>query len=177
MKDVVKNINISVNLFIIPNPLEVNRDGALTVQCWGVEDRSDNISRHDIIISGREFSSRVERLRVSLDEIPITLFNGKKEGDVVVFRVPGEIIVYDEEKDPCGIRIGSEKVIVTITATLKQKGYRYERFGTFEEVMQELIAASKKYYKTAEDIEAARMQKIRWEMLEEDLMRNSANLH
>ena len=56
---------------------------------------------------------------------PVKMFSGKKEGDVVSFSgTLGEFQV-----------------------TLKQQGYRYQRFGNFEEVLNLLVAKSKSYVK------------------------------
>lgn len=56
---------------------------------------------------------------------PAKLFQGKKEGDTVTFT----------------------GCYGTFEVTLKQKGYRYERFGEFHEVLDDLVAKAKTYAK------------------------------
>lgn len=81
---------------------------------------------------GSKFPTLVESWKKSKEEqketrllgyfpeyVPKSLFEGKKEGDVVTFTCPE----YDN---------------VEIALTLNQLGYRYKRFGRFEEVFEKV---------------------------------------
>ncbi len=67
-----------------------------------------------------------EGWRVSCRYLPKILFEGHKEGDCVTVNLPIDRPTED------GIEISSVKVELC----LKQKAYRYSRFGNFEEVLK-----------------------------------------
>lgn len=61
-------------------------------------------------------------------QLPSQLFAGKKEGDIVTIVYPKGSTWYNEAFD------------IRLEVTCKQLGYRYERFGSFEQVLKQLLA-------------------------------------
>ena len=89
------------------------------VQIWATGMDVDNWGSHR---SPKEIGEEAEkeirnisgkRAGYFLDYLPAALFEGKKEGDTVTFQI----------KD------------TSVSLTLRQKGYRYRRFGSFEETL------------------------------------------
>lgn len=82
----------------------------------------DNIVDHgfNIELNGERVHLQPES---SMTLMPIDIFLGKKEGDIVTIRVP--------------LRKNFEDAATTLTLSMRlaQKDYRYRRFGTFEEVL------------------------------------------
>lgn len=62
--------------------------------------------------------------------LPKTLFKGYKEGDTVTFRMP-----IDRNVEINDGNIVTEISSIMVSLCLKQRGYRYERYGKFEEVL------------------------------------------
>lgn len=127
----------NVKLFVVPNALEVDDLGQLKVQLWGHIDASENnaasgnLDDHGVLIIEGENSFFA---RPRLSAIPVSVFAGKQEGDTVTFMTEG----WEESK---GER--KECVFIFEDALLQQKGWRYERFGAFHEVLNRLVQNAK----------------------------------
>ena len=135
----MKSLEIkNADIFIIPNGLHKNEKGSLEVQCWVVVPEDDthhkcgNLFDHGIVF--KDEAETYARPSSYYAHIPIWKFMDRKEGDTITFEVPCAI----------GRRQYEHNCVMTITATLKQKGYRYESFGNFEELLAKLVEAYKK---------------------------------
>ena len=156
-------VEFLANVFIVPNPLataqdyfnpdrisekmtefcqlndiEFNTETSLIAQTWYLSEYlgCDNIPDHGI-----SFINDVgQHIRIKSKiggHMPIELFKGKKEGDTISIKLPILISIEDD---------GSEDIIdidtvATVQLTLRQIGYRYQRFGKFEEVLEALVEA------------------------------------
>lgn len=80
--------------------------GTKYVQVWAYNKDCDNLCRHHYL-NGEDLP----------EYLPVDLFDGKKEGDIVTF----------------------DSKWGKVELTLAQKGSRYERFGTFDSVLKTLI--------------------------------------
>ena len=80
--------------------------------------------------------------------LPVELFKGKKEGDIVTIELPitGWTALNPVRKiddPPAGCKMPNGVTVttrVTVSLRLSQLKYRYSRFGTFEEVLEKLGA-------------------------------------
>lgn len=64
--------------------------------------------------------------------LPESFFDGKVEGDSIHIKTPATAHVPGESKEI--------DIVLDMNLTLKQQGYRYSRFGNFEEVLKEVCA-------------------------------------
>lgn len=111
------------------------------VQIWLVakEDlESDNLSDHGFRVIK---DNSLYKFKMSgLYYLPLVALEGKKEGDIIDITFP--IICYQYEGlralDKC-IKEKSDDWSLSAKITLKQKGYRYEGFGNFEEVLKIVV--------------------------------------
>ena len=132
MKTIVLN---GISLFVVPNTLLADELGQYTVQLWGHTDGiegeifpSQNIDDHGVRVLVEE---KVALVSPRLAAMPISVFAGKQEGDKVTFLTSGWIDWLEGERKPCNFVIQD--------AVLQQKGYRYGRFGSFENVLKRLL--------------------------------------
>lgn len=98
------------------------------VQLWFHSDEeleSDNLVRHGFIVTidGRKDHVRIDS---ELEDLPLQLVQNLKEGDVL------DLHIND-------VNVGDKIVDLTIHVKAQQLGYRYQRFGTFEETLQQVI--------------------------------------
>ena len=96
------------------------------VEVWIASPGNDqsNWSCHGIDQLDNKWFPEVERL-------PASLFDGKKEGDVVTFSMPIICKNLDDDGDDIVVRKYQK-----VSLCLKQKDYRYRSFGSFEEVLK-----------------------------------------
>ena len=92
------------------------------VNLWFTNNEIDNIARHNFIINGIKFSNSYMN---NVELIPLPMVKEIKEGEKISF-----IYKYDEP--------GNEH-LVKFVCTAAQTKYRYRRFGTFEEVLKNII--------------------------------------
>lgn len=139
--------------FIIPNPLtkvntmfdnsykqriaefekevcEMNHIGPfseddLLVELWfcSEELNSENLVDHGFNVEDAD-GTRLHLQPIMMKRLPVKLFDGHKEGDRFSVKIP--------QKTESG------EIIMEIALTLDQLGYRYRRFGTFEECLESL---------------------------------------
>ena len=88
-----------------------NKGERILVQVWICSEESDNWADYRCPIDGEHF----------VQNLPIEIIGKMKEGDIVDIDLP------------------KHNAILRLTA--KQQGYRYERFGNFEDVLKQLGAA------------------------------------
>ena len=152
-------ICINAKAFIIPNPasklrefadetkkeyfrglatinnIELNNNDKM-VQLWlhdKEELKLDNLCRHPTkikIADGREIRFQF----YELENFPAKLLEGVKENDVVKYKVPYVREIF-EKVDGELKEITDLKIILDITMTCQQQGYRYMSFGNFEDVV------------------------------------------
>ena len=144
--------------FIIPNAITlcgVNDSGneadlfsgekltgtKLFVQMWFTNEVSENISRHE------EYS----HIGYICEDVELGLLNGKKEGDVISIKRTNELGEYE------------------LVVTLKQSGYRYEDFGSFDHVLDNLKQGEPNWKLVLEDY----YSKDDLEKMFNDLIKNS----
>ena len=92
--------------------------------------------------------AELEHWRPIWNYLPIELFEGRKEGDVVTFNLPIESWTAAHpikgcDAQPAGCDLPNGVTVTTnikVSMTLAQLKYRYRRFGTFEEVLKQLGA-------------------------------------
>ena len=72
--------------------------------------------------------------------LPLVALEGKKEGDIIDITFPITCYQYEGLRalDKC-IKEKSDDWTLSAKITLKQKGYRYEGFGNFEEVLKIVV--------------------------------------
>lgn len=80
------------------------------------------------VCHGIDGYDELEGFRVRSAYLPETLFKGKKEGDTIT------IWIVAEDWDRTDKSLLTKRIKVSLT--LKQRGYRYDRFGNFEEVLE-----------------------------------------
>ena len=88
-----------------------NKSERILAQVWICSKESDNWADHGCPIDGEHF----------VQNLPVEIIRGMKEGDTIELDLP------------------EHNAILRLTA--KQQGYRYERFGKFEDVLKRLGAA------------------------------------
>ena len=135
---------IKADVFIIPNPVQLVSDRKelkFDTTCERIEEvYGVKLEDEDLLVElwtldpedGTDGGNNFECHGVNRDRNklfpycgPAKLFKDKKEGDIVTF----------------------EGVFGKFEVTLRQKGYRYERFGAFHEVLESLIEKAKSYAK------------------------------
>lgn len=111
----------------IGEPSELGKEKL--VEMWFHNENSDNIECHGYFFEDEYclFPGSFPRY------LPARLFADKKEGDVIKVKIP--CCVVSQESTPLESK---EEAMIIATITLQQLGYRYERFGTFEEVLKYL---------------------------------------
>lgn len=91
------------------------------VQLWWVSTTggapSENIVCHGIKFPGH--SKLYSTDTIMMEHLPTYLFDGKKEGDSLMIKIP----------------VGDD-LILNVNATLRQRKYRYGNFGDFDELLQ-----------------------------------------
>ena len=150
----VKSIEFNADAFIIPNrscklkdfwvtstaeeakTLATNLLGTepdeneLCIQMWYVVDdlNCDNLVDHSacVEIDGNKYLIRMESCY-----LPYSVLRDKHEGDTIDITFVNCAREWDIYK--------AEGILITIHVTLKQRGYRYERFGSFEEVLSKVV--------------------------------------
>lgn len=90
----------------------------------------DNIPDHNIYFEDEEGNKWILGSNCGR-YLPAKLFEGHKEGDTITIKLPMWLTKNYSEN--------SEDVIAEINLTLQQQGYRYQRFGDFEEVVEYVI--------------------------------------
>jgi hypothetical protein len=113
------------------NPMQVymvglTGDPGLLVQVWYCDETCDNWGshpRHDLDNSRRGPFFGSNGLS---DHLPVALFDDKAEGDTITLNYTSQA--------------GDQYRLVL---TLNQQGFRYRRFGNFEEVLQRLVEVKK----------------------------------
>ena len=88
-------------------------EGDILVQVWAYNEESDNWSDHGVKI-GQDY----KRPGGFPSNLPVSLFEGLKEGDTITLNHEGEEIIL----------------------TLSQRSARYSRFGGFHEVLNDLLS-------------------------------------
>ena len=130
----------NVKLFVVPNGLVEDSLGQLYVQLWGHTDGSKvtassaNVDDHGIPILD-ENGKTIGLASPKLSEIPISVFADKWEGDAVTFMTEGWIEDMEHRRESAAF--------ILKDAVLQQQGFRYERFGSFDEVLKRLIRNAK----------------------------------
>lgn len=117
----------------------------ILVQVWLHDNETlkcDNLIDHywDFTTGNTNYSGRIS---FYYGMLPISLFNGKKEGDSIKVKIPvtalkGQIpwLVDNPQREEVEIGINMDGL------KLQQKGFRYSNYGTFEEVLEKLKATS-----------------------------------
>ena len=118
--------------------IECNLDEQPMIQMWyvGIEDLgSDNLVDHGfhLAIGNDMYCFDMN----GLSYIPYCFLEGKKEGDTINVSFPVKCTI----RNINGKDIKENNIDWTLEAkiTLKQRGYRYQRFGNFEDVIGTLI--------------------------------------
>ena len=109
----------------------VTEDNPLFVQCWVVSEElnSENLRDH-----GGYFNDDDDHIIIHTGNIPATLFNGKKEGDIVNIKFPATLHDYANDTH--------DKITLEMSLTLSQLKYRYRDQGKFEECFERLVHVS-----------------------------------
>ena len=104
------------------------------IQMWfhSKEVNCDNICDHGFTIN--ENGEKIYVKAYKLQWVPEKLLRGMKEGETLKLIVPGVTIYRDKLSSIRNDQ--SEEGIMTISAVCQQQGYRYARFGKFEEVVK-----------------------------------------
>jgi hypothetical protein len=114
------------------NHNDVSFNDTRWIECWWCDptDTDSNWRDHGIEELNKELPHKEQMLspwRLSTSYVPTWIFEGRKEGDIVTFKMPIQKV--DTEND---LTINS---IVKMSVKLAQKSYRYSSFGKFEEVL------------------------------------------
>ena len=163
IKEMTNNtVTMAADMFVIPNraatiedffqPEEMKKfaqaikpdysEDEKMVQVWLVEagaledeNKCDNLCRHNFIVkdeNGNEWYSHLKE-----EFIPQGLLEGKKEGDTISVSYPAIGTI-----SKCMSKTGEKEYKyfnVLMEITLRQQGYRYARFGNFEEVLNKVL--------------------------------------
>lgn len=140
---IVPNSLNKIGEFMMPEPrrefltklAELNHwdnvtDETLLVQLWFHDKETlhtDNLIDHGfrVTFDEVEYPAHVDS---SFQFLPVSLFEGKKEGDKVHIDMP--VTIRDKE--------GKFDAVIHMDVILDQLNYRYRRFGTFERVLYDL---------------------------------------
>ena len=95
------------------------------VQIWLTNELSDNIGCHGIKVNGKRYS-------VNCDCIPYSLIKNAKEGDVITVNFLG----YEKDEELNNVKT----VVFEMNLKCNQKEYRYRSFGSFDEILNRLVA-------------------------------------
>ena len=115
--------------------VECNLDDQPMIQMWyvGEELNSDNLVDHGfkIITDDKKYY-----FTMSLCYLPYCLLKGKREGDIITVSFPAKCTIFNSNKD-----IEDEDIdwVLEAQICLNQQGYRYARFGRFEDVLERLV--------------------------------------
>ena len=156
---VIPEIDIDVDLFIIPNSLgklndfyefarsdkeqlfkdvldtngyTYDKDNEFFVETWAVGKSvdSDNLHDHGFTVT---IDGQEVFLRFPGRFLPASIFEGKCEGDTIELKIPVSTAVRNSKAPKKKIQ-----VMLNAKITLAQLKYRYGRFGTFDEVLNRL---------------------------------------
>jgi len=120
-------------------------DESKFVEVWFATPGNQDSNWRDHTIDGYD---ELKGWRPIWNYLPVELFKGRKEGDVVTFNLPIESWtaahpITGLDNSPAGCNIPNGVTVTTkikVSMTLAQTKYRYRRFGTFEEVLEKLGA-------------------------------------
>lgn len=101
------------------------------VQVWYCTPESSDSNWYDHLIDGY---TELEGWEPVSQYLPKSLFEGKKEGDVVTFTLP--ICRKAWRANPLNHSTKIEYDKIKVSLTLSQTKYRYRNFGNFEEVLK-----------------------------------------
>ena len=146
---VKKNEVVKGNIFIIPNKaeklsryephskmwllgqldffgIEPEKHDDLMIDIWVTSEKEENWGHFggfqneaNVVFDEDDESRKNRMLGYFPSHIPEHVFRGKKEGDI--------------------IRLHHKEYGIDIELTCKQQGYRYQRFGTFEQVLEYVL--------------------------------------
>lgn len=142
------------------NEIEIPEDYSQIklVEIWSRSDdlKCDNLADHYLWLDKIEAFNLITKNSVNkliskipfpgnaIRFVPVNMFQGKKEGDVINIKFPYVVKDYipkyidnDNELDYM-----PEKFIFDIDFTLSQRGYLYRNFGNFEDVLKDLMTKS-----------------------------------
>jgi hypothetical protein len=119
-----------------------SRDTDRLVQLWHVSHWTENVDDHGLMVKTPKRAFYLNQQQTGFSFLPSVIFNGKVEGDTVDFRFRREncLIRYAdskidlEEHEQSGVTID-----VVFSMCLSQTKYRYARFGSFDDVLKQLI--------------------------------------
>ena len=116
------------------NSDKISLENTRWIQCWFCNPRcsDSNWQDHGVESMNKSLSKKDKALypwRLESGYVPDWIFSGKKEGDVVTFKMPIHRLTED------GISMSS---MIKISVKLDQSSYRYRNFGTFEEVLKKV---------------------------------------
>lgn len=80
----------------------------------------------------------------NLKYVPAKLFEGAKEGDEIEYTVMARAFVKRPEGENIGKTFEEINVILNMTLVCRQKGYKYQQCGRFEEVFKNITTVTKK---------------------------------
>lgn len=100
------------------------------VQVWYCTPNSSNTNWYDHLIDGY---TELEGWEPVSQYLPKSLFEGKKEGDVVTFTLP---ICRKAWRARVDLEARIEYNDIKVSLTLCQTKYRYRNFGNFEDVLK-----------------------------------------
>ena len=113
------------------NECEFDPDTTKLIQVWWHSDDyfgTDNMYRHSCSVIGTD--GKRYRFKIETPEyMPLSMIVNVKEGDERVLWVPVNIYGCDHEE----VDIDAT---MEVEMTFQQKGYRYERFGNFEDAVK-----------------------------------------
>lgn len=127
------------DVFATLNNTEIKDDDKM-IQLWlhnTEELQCDNLARHSFEIT-LDDGRKIVISAYDLEYFPAKLLENIKEGESVKYQSPylrRVREVTDESIDD----VDDLEIILDITMTCQQKGYRYQRFGNFEDVVSEII--------------------------------------
>ncbi len=132
-------------LSAVENGIHFDADKTKFIELWYCTPNGENSNWRDHCIDGH---AELAYWRPITSRLPVELFKGKKEGDIVTVELPitGWTALNPVRKidnPPAGCKMPNGVTVtthVTVSLRLSQLKYRYRRFGTFEEVLEKLGA-------------------------------------
>lgn len=165
--DGIRVLEFNAEAFIIPNPvsdinsllifndnyvedymkmLAVNGcdpddpDNLMQVQLWFTSSdlHTENVCRHGARVADENIRD-VLLAPTHMEFLPVSLFKGRKEGEVMYLRYPCRFTYGELNVDEDDLVI--EPVELRIHLKLNQTEYRYRNFGNFENALERVIGA------------------------------------
>lgn len=148
VENITDKINLSGNIFIVPNALENSlktmiesmykrnndtseENAPLCVDTWIVIPMlTENLVSLGIWVTDKDGNEYMIQPSPASSLMPVEIFNGKREGDIVLVDLRAEVFPYGDEPNFI--------TEISLVLRLNQLDSRFRSFGSFEECLEKL---------------------------------------